>query len=278
MIKDALKAATQRLADNSPSPRLDAEVLLAEVLARPRSYLYTHPDQVLQPEDALRFQALIAQRAAGMPVAYLTGRREFWSLPLRVDPSTLIPRPETELLVATALELLTIEQACVLELGTGSGAIALALASERPQWSLVASDASQTALRQAQANARNLSLNKVVFFCGDWLSAVGNGPRFDAILSNPPYLAATDPHQSQGDLRFEPKTALVSGPEGLDALRKIIDESLEHLKPEGFLLVEHGHDQVPRVVELFRNAHYRQIRSWTDGQDHPRITAGWRSA
>ena len=230
--------------------RYEAEVLLGHVLGRDRAWLFAHADASLDVEQRQWFEALIERRGIGEPVAHLTGRRGFWSLDLEVTADTLIPRPETETLVACALRLLPLRRVCrVLDLGTGSGAIALAVACERPNWTMHATDVSEAALAVAQRNAAHAGINRVVFHCGDWFAPVA-GERFDAVLSNPPYIEAGDAHLRAGDLRFEPLSALASGVDGLDAIRRIIADAPDHLLPGGWLLLEHGPRQCQAVRVL----------------------------
>ncbi|MBQ1782522.1 MAG: peptide chain release factor N(5)-glutamine methyltransferase [Gammaproteobacteria bacterium] len=239
----------------SDSPRLDGQVLLCHQLQRPRSYLFAYGDRLLSASDWQGFQQLVAARADGQPVAYLVGEREFWSLPLKVSDATLIPRPDTEVLVAHALSLSLAAQSRVADLGTGSGAIALALASERPLWQLWASDRSPEALAVAEANAVRLALTNVQFCCGDWYQPLPAAALpLQLIISNPPYLAAVDPHLGEGDLRFEPATALVAGDDGLADLRLLIEQAYRYLEPAGYLLLEHGATQGPAVAALMAMA------------------------
>lgn len=273
-IEALLAEATRRL--RVPGGWLDAEVLLAACLGRPRSYLHTWPERRVSMEQLARFRALLERRAYGEPVAYLTGRREFWSLPLTVTPDTLIPRPETETLVALALEKIAPDAALrIADLGTGSGAIALAVASERPRCELIATDSSVPALMVARHNARRLALGNVYFLAGSWCAPL-DGPLFDLILSNPPYIAVHDPHLEQGDVRFEPHAALRAGAEGLDALRVIIACAAAHLKAGGWLLVEHGYDQRETVMQLFHAAGLRDVVDHADEAGLSRVTLGRR--
>lgn len=275
-IQQALADAAAALAE-SDSPRLDAEVLLAHVLERPRSYLYTWPDRELSAEQASRFRALVERRTGGTPVAHLTGRREFWSLDLEVTPDTLIPRPDTETLVAIALELLPAEApATVADLGTGSGAIALALAHERPRWQLVAVDRSAPALTVARRNAGRLRLTNVYPVLGDWCAPLASA-RFDLIVCNPPYVAAGDAHLQRGDVRHEPPSALAAGPDGLDELRRIIPAARRALHPSGWLALEHGYDQAPPVRDLLEQAGYDTIDSHSDLAGQVRVTTARRT-
>ncbi|MDQ5908334.1 MAG: Release factor glutamine methyltransferase [Pseudomonadota bacterium] len=263
-FRQILVTATQQLAEVSASPRLDAELLLAAALDRPRSYLHTWPERVLEPEPAARFAAWLNRRGAGEPVAYLLGWREFWSLELEVTPDTLIPRPETELLVELALERLPPNQTVkVADLGTGSGAIALALAVERPQARIIATDQSLAALTVARRNAQRLNLAQVEFRQGDWCNPLA-GECFDLIVANPPYVAVTDSRWQEGALCFEPSTALIAGEEGLDALRTIIAAAPDYLEPGGWLLLEHGYDQGESVPELLREQGFIEVSDHRD--------------
>lgn len=267
--------ATARAQLASDEAALEAELLLAAALGRPRSWLYAHADAVPAADAATRFAELIARRAAGEPVAYLLGRRGFWTLELEVGPDCLIPRPETELLLEHALLRLPLDVPVrVADLGTGSGALALAVASERPRAEVWASDASPAALARARANAQRLDLaQRVRFVTGDWCAALGT-TRFAMLLSNPPYLAEGDAHLQQGDLRFEPRMALVSGAEGLDALRAIIAAAPDHLDPRGWLLLEHGAGQGPPVRALLGARGFVEVRSLRDLQAHERVSLG----
>lgn len=232
----------------------DARLLLAHAAGRTPAWLYAHADDALPADTLAAFEALVAARAQGQPVAYLTGRRGFWSFELAVGPATLIPRPETELLVELALARLPhAGDARVADLGTGSGAIALAIASERPQARVLATDASEAALEVARGNAIALGLRNVEFRLGSWLAPLA-GERFALIASNPPYIAEGDAHLSRGDLRFEPASALSSGSDGLDAIREIVRDAPMHLEAGGWLLLEHGWDQGEAIRALL-NAH-----------------------
>lgn len=250
----------------------EAELLLMHVLGCNHAWLYAHGRDALPAPAADRFDRLVARREAGEPVAYLTGRRGFWSLELRVDPRTLIPRAETERLVELALERLPEDQSGrVADLGTGSGAIALAIASERPRLQVVATDTSAGALAVARGNADGIGLANVEFRRGDWLAPLA-GERFGMIVSNPPYIAAGDPHLGQGDLRHEPEQALASGVDGLDDIRTITVGALPHLEPGGWLLLEHGHDQGAAVRQLLSAAGYVQVDTATDLEGRDRVS------
>jgi release factor glutamine methyltransferase len=253
--------------------RLEAELLLAHALDRPRSWFYAHAGDMLSERDAEAFADLLKRRDAGEPVAQITGHRGFWSLDLAVTPDTLIPRPETELLVELALARMPRTQPLrVLDLGTGTGAIALAVASERPLAEVTAVDASEPALLVARANAADAGL-PLRLLHGDWFDAVP-GERFDLVLSNPPYIADADPHLRQGDLRFEPRMALASGADGLDALRQIAAGASAHLRPGGWLMVEHGHEQGAAVRALFSEAGLGSIGTERDLEQRERVTLG----
>jgi release factor glutamine methyltransferase len=253
---------------------VDAEFLLVHVLDRPRSWLFAHRDDVAPAGVAEAFAALVARRAQGEPVAYLTGRRGFWRFDLAVTQATLIPRPETELLVELALARLPADRAVrIADLGTSSGAIALALAHERPRAQVLASDASAQALAVAQANAQALALANVGFREGDWFAPLA-GERFDLIASNPPYIALGDPHLGEGDLRHEPAAALSSGADGLDAIRRIAADAPRHLRAGGWLLLEHGWDQGAAVRDLLRAAGFVEVATERDLEGRDRVTLG----
>ena len=253
---------------------VDAEWLLLHVLQRPRSWLYAHADDRLDAARQREFDALLERREAGEPVAYLTGRRGFWTLDLGVTPDTLIPREDTERLVELALERLPMGvPSTVADLGTGSGAIALAIARERPQARVVATDRSAAALAVAAANAGSAGVRNVEFVHGDWLAPLA-GRCFDLIASNPPYIRSDDRHLSEGDLRFEPATALASGVDGLDDIRRIVAAAPAHLEPGGWLLLEHGHDQGPAVRELLRAAGFADVGTACDLEGRDRVGSG----
>ncbi|KTC74296.1 protein methyltransferase HemK [Legionella birminghamensis] len=274
-IKEALSIAAAALAGCHDTARMDAEVLLAYTLSKTRTWLYTHPEQLLNAQQWEQFQQLINDRQLGRPIAYLTQMREFWSLPLKVSESTLIPRPETELIVELCLRLLPQQLALrVADLGTGSGAIALALAKERPNWEIYACDNSKDALQVAMENAASLQINNIRFIHSDWFSAFSEAKLFHAIVSNPPYIPQNDPHLSEGDLRFEPQTALASGEDGLTAIRHILQQSIARLEPDGLLLVEHGYDQKSVVASMIKDYGYQNIQCWKDIQGLDRVSGG----
>lgn len=275
-IQDALKVAVGSLAPHGGAAALEAEILLAHVLAKPRSHLRTWPEQMLQESSQRLFFDLIARRAAGKPIAYLTGQREFWSLPLAVNLYTLIPRPETELLVQLALARIPLDRDVhVADLGTGSGAIALAIASERPRCRIIATDLCPHALKVARANAERLDIANVEFREGSWFTPLTDG-RFDIIVSNPPYVAENDPHLAEGDLPAEPRRALVAGPTGLEMIGAIVGEAPRFLRDQGWLLLEHGYQQAEATAALLREAGYRRIQTWRDAAGHERVSGGQR--
>ncbi len=272
-VDQALRAARGRV------DAADAELLLLHALGRrDRGWLFAHAGDALPAEAAERFESLLSQRERGEPVAYLRGRRGFWTLDLEVTPATLIPRPETELLVEQAAMRIAADRTTrVADLGTGSGAIALAIATERFLAHVIATDASRAALDVAQANARTHEIRNVEFRHGDWWAPLA-GERFDLIASNPPYIADADPHLEQGDLRFEPRGALASGADGLDAIRIIVAGAPEHLRPGGWLLLEHGWEQGAAVRDLLQSAGFVDVATVRDLEDRDRVTLGRSSS
>jgi len=258
---------------DSPTERLDAELLLSAAIGKSRSYLHTWPERIVSSEDAETYAGYLLRRRAGEPVAYILGHQGFWKIDLEVAPHTLIPRPDTELLVETALELQPASPAKVLDLGTGTGAIALALASECPAWQVTAVDRIEDAVALAERNRQRLGLGNVKVLASLWFSSLA-GERFDLILSNPPYIAAEDPHLVAGDVRFEPSSALVAGADGLDDLRLIVSQAPQHLLPGGWLLLEHGYDQAAAVRELLAAQGFIEVASRNDLGGHERISLG----
>jgi len=257
----------------SDSARRDSEILLCHSLGKSRTWLYTWPEHAVAPESAQRFNELLAQRRAGVPVAYLIGEREFWSLSLAVNSATLIPRPETETLVAWVLELALPDDARVLDLGTGSGAIALAVAVERPLWQVTALDSSADALQVARANADTLGLQRVSLLQSDWFQGVA-GQRFDALLANPPYIDGDDPHLARDDVRFEPRSALVAAQQGFADLQHLVAGAPAHLCSGGWLLLEHGFEQADAVRQMLASAGFDTISTRRDVAGQERITGG----
>jgi len=272
-VKDTLARAAGQI--DSDSARLDAEVLLAHILGRSRTWLYTWPEYELSEAEQAGYDGLLARRRAGEPVAHLTGVREFWSLPLKVDASTLIPRPDTELLVELALELCPPQPLRALDLGTGTGAIALALASERPAWEILAADKSADAAALAEENRRALGFDNVRVTQSDWFAQMAP-QAFGLIVSNPPYIDAADPHLAQGDVRFEPRSALVADNAGLADIERIARGSRKYLAAGGWLLVEHGWQQAAAVRKIFAAAGYKQVDSRKDYSGWERVTLGRR--
>jgi release factor glutamine methyltransferase len=256
---------------------LDAEILLAHVLGKTRTFLRAHPEQIPTPEQAQRFRELLERRVAGEPIAYILGSRDFWTLTLAVNPSVLVPRPETELLVERALALGPGGPAAIADLGTGSGAIALALASERPLWKVTAVDISAAALSTARANATSLQLNSVEFLEGAWFTPLKNR-KFHLIASNPPYVSEADAALKDATLQHEPQIALTSGPDGLNAIREIVLAAPNYLERHGWLLLEHGSDQAAAVAHELVGRGFGHVRSHRDLAGHWRLTeAQWTS-
>lgn len=259
----------------SDSPRIDAQWLLMHVLQCERTRLLSHGDQRLSEAQWQHYQALIVRRQGGEPVAYITGSRGFWSLELKVTAAVLIPRPDTELLVEQVLALADNSQRLTLaDLGTGSGAIALALASERPSWRILATDASAAALAVASENARHNELERVEFHHGDWCQALPDGLMLDILVSNPPYIAPHDPHLQQGDLRFEPLSALSAAQDGLRDLRLLTAQAAERLRAGGFLLFEHGYDQGAEVRAMMLRHGFTDVHTLRDAGGQERVTQG----
>ncbi len=275
-IEHTLQQTAKRLQAVSDSARLDAELLLCHILGRSRSYLYTWPEYELSETERKALEGVVERRINGEPIAHIIGRREFWSLELTVSADTLIPRPETELLVEAALARIP-EKAewAIADLGTGSGAIALAIACERPHCRITAVERSEGALAVAKQNAIRLGLGTVEFLQGDWFVPLA-GQRFEMILSNPPYIPDADPHLRQGDVRFEPLSALAAGSDGLADIRHLIRGAANYLQDPGWLLLEHGYDQGAAVTRLLQDAGYADVVDLSDLQGHGRVAIGRR--
>ncbi len=265
----------------SDTPALDAEILLCHVLGKERVYLYTWPEKELEPDQLSEFEGLIDRRQNGEPIAYITGLREFWSLPLKVNTSTLIPRPDTERLVEVALDAFSDSISLntplnIVDLGTGTGAIALALGSECPDWNILGVDQSEDAVDLAKDNAQLNNLEQVQFQTGSWCEGLPHN-HFDLIISNPPYIVEADPHLSQGDVRFEPLSALVSPENGLLDIVQIAQQSSLCLKTGGWLMVEHGFEQAGAVRQIFKGYGYSAVSSYQDLSGNDRVTvACWK--
>ncbi|WP_252178964.1 peptide chain release factor N(5)-glutamine methyltransferase [Endozoicomonas sp. 4G] len=276
-IDQTLSEATRRLTDSyatrreqSDTARLDAEVLLCHVLDKPHSYLFTWPERELTREQAEQFESMLRQRIQGTPVAYITGEKEFWSLKLKVSPSVLIPRPDTELLVELALSMPVSDQAAVADLGTGSGAIALAMAVERPQWQVIGVDRLPGPVATAKKNAVLNQIGNVTFVEGDWCSPLAEP--LDMIVSNPPYIREDDKHLAQGDVQFEPRSALTAGKDGLDDIHTISQQAFAKLKPGGWLLLEHGYDQGRDIRLILESNGFTAVSTRQDLSDQDRVT------
>lgn len=274
IIQQLLSQAKKQLISVTDYPDLEAELLLAFALRESRSYVRARPDQVISGKEACSFTGYVARRSSREPMAYITGKREFWSLDLSVNADTLVPRPETELLVESVLKLANPHSVMsIADLGTGSGAIALALAHERPDWEIVAVDVSEKALEVARKNAQQLALHGISFLQGDWCATLPHR-HFDVILSNPPYLSEAEWLEYGDGLRYEPREALVSGKEGLDAIQLIIQNAKCYLKSAGYVLIEHGFLQGIRVREIFSLAGYSGVYSIRDLSNQERVTVG----
>lgn len=270
-IQDILKLS-QRLEKVSESSQLDLELMLCHLLDRPSSYLYTWPEKQLDPEVTDSLLRMLERREQGEPVAHIIGHRGFWSFDLEVSPHTLIPRPDTEVLVEKALELCFVENARVADLGTGTGAIALALAKEHPAWQLVASDYVQAAVELAERNRQRLHLNNVKVVQGGWFEP--HSGLYDLIVSNPPYIDPEDQHLQQGDVRYEPISALVAENKGMADIEQISDQARSFLSPGGWLLFEHGYDQGDKSRQLLQKLGYKQVDTCRDYGQNERVTFG----
>lgn len=271
LIDDSIK----QLEAVSDSARLDSELLLCSILKKDRSYLRAWPEQELDPQQISSFQQLLKQRLQGMPIAHILGKRGFWSLNLKVTPDTLIPRPDTERLVELSLNIIPAQaQWKILDLGTGTGAIGLSLAKEKPACFISATDQSTAALDIARQNAKNNQVANIEFIQSDWFEKLAN-QKFNMIVSNPPYICDNDPHLKQGDVRFEPLSALTSGADGLNDIRTIIKNSHKHLSADGVLLIEHGYDQADAVCDLLSKAHFNNVSNFKDDNGNPRVSIGY---
>jgi len=269
-ISTALADGAEQVRGISDSPRLDSELLLARALDVPRSYLFAHPDEILDPAAIERFCLSLERRSDGLPIAYIRGEKEFWSMTLIVTPDTLVPRPETELLVDQTLQRISKDgKLAILDLGTGCGAIALAIAKERPHCDIIATDVSDAALAVARENANRLALVNIEFLCGDWTAPVA-GRTFDIIASNPPYVPVADPDLEH--LMHEPQIALLSGEDGLDAIRRISVEAKSVLRIGGTLLIEHGDKQAGAIARILSADGWSEINHVNDLAGKPRVT------
>ena len=264
----------QHLLATSDSAKLDVELLICFVINKPITYLLTWPEQMLSLTQTTHFAELLLRRIQGEPIAYIVEMREFWSLPLQVSPATLIPRPDTEVLVELVLNNHSAEGLSCLDLGTGTGAIALALASEQGSWQIDAVDFSDDAVALAKTNASNLNLTQVNIFQSDWFSAVAKNKRYDVIVSNPPYIDEQDHHLAQGDVRFEPKTALVAADSGLADIKIIVSQAQNYFNQLGYLYIEHGFEQSIAVQDILADHGYKKIQTFKDYNDNDRITCG----
>ncbi len=275
-IRTALHTARSKLAAlPQADAALEAELLLAEAMAKPRVYLTAWPERALSTEERATFQSTLQRRLKGEPIAYILGHREFWSLDLQVNQHVLIPRPETELLVELALDAYPADTSILAaDLGTGSGAIAAALARERPHWRIIATDLSDKALAVAQHNFRRHGFGRVECRQGHWCAALGMDERLQLIVSNPPYVEQADPHLEQGDPRFEPRTALAAGPDGLDDFRRITEQAPAHLQAGGRLMLEHGWNQGAAVRDLLLQAGFEDVRTHRDLAGQERASEG----
>ncbi len=277
-IQTSLSRAAQNLASISDTAILDAEVLLCQVLSKPRSHLRAWPEKQLTAQQSRQFQQLFEKRQQGLPIAYITGHREFWSRDFLVSAEVLIPRPDTELLIELSLKLIANKpKVRLLDLGTGSGIIAVTLAAERPDLEIMATDISRPALEIAQKNAENQSVNNIQFVYSDWFSELPES-KFDLIISNPPYIAENDPHLAEGDVRFEPEMALIAAEQGLEEIITISQQARPYLNADATLLIEHGFDQQVAVQSLFKSLGYSNITPYTDLSANPRVTTGqWQN-
>jgi len=273
-IQQALQQASQNLEQSSASPQLDAQILLSHLLHCNSAYLMTWPEKQLDHTQQSDYRQLIQQRQQGLPVAHLTGLREFWSLEFCINNSTLIPRPETETLIEFILQKFGARKTIkLLDLGTGSGAIAISIASEKPQWNIFASERSTQALQLARHNSQVHQTDNVRFIQSDWFNDITPSD-FDIIVSNPPYIATNDPHLVTGDVRFEPQSALTSGQHGMDDIEHICQHAGQYLNDGAWLIVEHGYNQKQAVADCFTKNGFSDIEQQQDLSGHVRMTAG----
>ncbi len=277
-LQSALDYAVQRLISASESPLLDAEILLCLTLDIDRSYLRAWPEKNLSPEQNSHFVALLQKRLSGVPIAYITGRREFWSRDFEVNRDVLIPRPDTELLIELALQRIPERQSYrLIDLGTGSGIIAITLAAERPNSEVIATDCSTGALTLARRNAHKHNVRNIQFVQSDWFEAISESVQFNLVVCNPPYIADNDPHLTEGDVRFEPLSALIADNHGLSDIERIAADARRHLPTQGHLLIEHGYNQQNQVQAIFSQLDYHNIVTYRDLSGQPRVTYGqWR--
>lgn len=285
-LKQLIQRESEKLLRVSDSPVLDVELLVLSVLKQDRSFLYAYPQALVDVDQLQKIESLMSRRLNGEPIAYILGHKEFWSLDFLVTPDVLIPRPETELLVEQALLLGRISnprdlaagsiQKNVLDLGTGSGAIAIAIAKEKPAWHVTATDVSGAALKIAKENAHRHNVHNISFLQGSWFEALAPSLKFDIIISNPPYIAKKDPHLLQGDVRFEPCSSLVAGEDGLDDIRLIIEQAVFYLKDGGCVMLEHGYDQAEKVAKILKKNRYTHVQSMKDFAGNDRVTMAVR--
>lgn len=273
-IQTTLTTAIKLLTETSASALLDAEVILCHILGKSRSHLRAWPEKQLQTQQYKQFQTLLEQRHQGLPIAYITGSREFWSRDFKVNIDVLIPRPDTELLIELSLSLIAKKaRVQLIDLGTGSGNIAITLAAERPDLDVYATDLSHKALNLAKLNAKTLKIKNIQFILSNWFDEI-KPSKFDLVITNPPYIASNDPHLLEGDIRFEPECALISANRGLQDIKKISYYARRYLKENGTLLIEHGFDQQSAVQAIFKSYHYHNIKTHIDLSGNPRVTVG----
>jgi len=275
-ISQALQQGTLALQDTSDTPRLDAELLMSFCLKKTRTFLFSHSDTVLTPKDLIRWNTLIIQRQSSLPIAYLTGQKEFWSIPLNISVNTLIPRPATEALIEYILDFYAKHsQLQVCDLGTGSGAIAIALASERHHWKIHAVDVHENTLAMAKYNALKNNCHQIQFICSHWFNKL-SAQQYHLIVSNPPYIDCHDPHLTKGDVQHEPKRALISPHDGYKDLECLIIKSQKYLQLNGQLILEHGYQQSHQVFNLMNKYGFKKVQSFNDHDGNPRFCVGFK--